>query len=109
MRRPEFAPTAGHNACIKVADYGAQWNGPGVPVPVQAPAPHPAHETQRDPFGHCESLVHQQGTPAALHDPVEEVTSSQLPSEQDHAFATDAVVWQPSLSEAPLPVHVPVH
>ena len=76
---------------------------------MQAPGPHPAHETQRDPFGHCESLVHQQGTPAALHDPVEEVTSSQLPSEQDHAFATDAVVWQPSLSEAPLPVHVPVH
>jgi hypothetical protein len=70
---------------------------------VQAPGPHPAHETQRDPFGHCESLVHQQGTPAALHDPVEEVTSSQLPSEQDHAFATDAVVWQT------VPEHVVPH
>jgi hypothetical protein len=53
--------------------------------------------------------VHQHGTPAVAHCPVGDATSSQLPIEQDHASATEAAVWQPSLSEAPVPVHVPVH
>lgn len=80
-----------------------------VPLPVQAPEGHPAQVAHRAPLGHCESLVHQHGTPAAVHEAVGDVTLSQLPSEQAHAFATDVAVSQSSLSFGALPVHVPVH
>jgi hypothetical protein len=82
----------------------------GPPFPVQAPDDaHPDHDAQSVPLGHCVSLVHQQGTPAAVHGPVGDVTLLQLPIEHDHALATEAAVWQSSLSAVPLPVHVPVH
>ena len=53
--------------------------------------------------------MHQQATPAALHVPVGDVTSSQLPIEQDHAVAADVSDSQSTLSATPLPVHAPVH
>ena len=76
---------------------------------MQAPGSHPAHETQSEAFGHCESLVHQQGTSAAVHVPEEDETLLQLPLEHDQALATLVAVWQSSLSADPLPVQVPVH
>jgi hypothetical protein len=76
---------------------------------VQAADAHPDHAAHCVPLGHCESLVHQQGTPAAVHWPVGDETLSQLPIEHDHELATEAAVWQSSLSAEPLPVHVPVH
>jgi hypothetical protein len=66
--------------------------------PLQAPEAQPFQLAQSAPLGHCESLVHQQGTPAAVHVPVAELTVSQLPAEQDHASAVDVYVWQSSLS-----------
>lgn len=89
--------------------YGTQLNALPVPCPVQAPAAHPAQLAHRSPLGHCESLVHQHGTPAAVQDALGDVTSSQLPLEQDHASAVDAIVSQSSLSLGATPVHVPVH
>jgi hypothetical protein len=80
-----------------------------VPLPAQAPDAHPAQLAQRAPLGHCESLVHQHGTPAAVHLALGDATLSQLPIEQDHVFATDVAVSQSSLSFGPLPVHEPVH
>ena len=77
------------------------------PLPEQAPGAHPGPAAHSAPLGHCESLVHQQGTPAAVHEPVGDETLSQLPIEHDHALATEAVVWQSSLSAVPLPVHMP--
>jgi hypothetical protein len=41
------------------------------------------------PFEHCASLVHQHGIPDAVHVPVGEGTSLQLPVEHDQAVATD--------------------
>jgi hypothetical protein len=90
-------------------NYGAQWNAFAVPFPVQAPDAHPAQLAHWVPLGHCESLVHQQGTPAAVHDPLGDVTLLQLPMEHDHALATDVAVSQSSLSLGALPVQVPVH
>ena len=78
-------------------------------APVHAPDAHPDHVAHSVPLGHCESLVHQHGTPAAVHWPVGDETLSQLPMEHDHALATDVAVWQSSLSAEPLPLHVPVH
>jgi hypothetical protein len=75
---------------------------------VQLPDAHPPQVEHRAPPGHCASLVHQQGTPAAVHWPLGEVTLSQLPIEQDNVLATDVAVWQSSLSLEPLPVHGPV-
>jgi hypothetical protein len=69
-----------------------------VPVPVQAPEAQPFQLEHRAPLGHCELLVHQHGTPAAVHVPVDEVTVSQLPEEHDHASAVEVAVWQSSLS-----------
>jgi hypothetical protein len=63
-----------------------------VPVPVQAPDAHPAQLPHWVPVGHCASLVHQQGTPAAVHWPLGEDTLLQLPAEHDHALATDFAV-----------------
>jgi len=80
-----------------------------VPLPVQLPDVHPAQLAHWAPLGHCESLVHQHGTPAAVHLPLGEDTLSQLPIEQDQALATDVAVTQLSLSAGPLPEHVPVH
>ena len=93
----------------RTGDYGTQWNALPVPLPVQLPDAHPAQLAHRAPLGHCESLVHQHGTPAAVHLPLGEDTLSQLPIEQDQALATDVAVTQPSLSAVPLPEHVPVH
>jgi hypothetical protein len=53
--------------------------------------------------------VHQHGTPAAAHAALGDVTSSQLPLEQDHALALDVAVSQSSLSIGAAPVQVPVH
>jgi len=69
-----------------------------VPVPVQAPDAQPFQLAQSAPLGHCELLVHQHGTPVAVHTPVEDVTVSQLPEEQDHASAVEVAVWQSWLS-----------
>ena len=71
---------------------------PLVPVPVQAPDAQPFQLAQRAPLGHCALLVHQQGTPAAVHVPDDDVTVSQLPAEQDHASAVEVAVSQSSLS-----------
>lgn len=80
-----------------------------VPLPVQAPVVHPAQLAHRAPLGHCESFVHQHGTAASAHRALGDVTSSQLPIEQDQAFATDVAVLQSSRSAGALPVQVPVH
>jgi hypothetical protein len=91
-----------------VQAYGLQLKALPTLVPVQAPGAHPA-QIKHAPLGHCESLVHQQGTPAAVHMPLGDDTSLQLPMEHDHALATDVAVSQSSLSFGALPVHVPVH
>lgn len=78
------------------------------PLPVQAPDAHPAQLTQRPP-GHSESLVHQHGTPTAVHWPPGDVTSLQLPIAQDHSLAAEVAVWQASVSDGPVPVHTPTH
>jgi hypothetical protein len=84
---------------------------PLVPAPLQAPEPHPFHVEHSAPLPHCESLVHQQGVPAAVHVPVGEDTVSQLPAEQDHASAVEVAVSHSLLScdAVLLPVQVPVH
>jgi hypothetical protein len=84
---------------------------PLVPAPLQAPVPHPFHVEHSAPLPHCESLVHQQGVPDAVHVPVGDDTVSQLPAEHDHASAVELAVSQSLLScEAVLaPVQVPVH
>jgi hypothetical protein len=74
---------------------------------MQAPDAHPDHDAHCVLLGHCESLVHQQGIPAAVHRPVGDDTLSQLPIEHDHALATETAVSQSSLSAVPLPVHMP--
>jgi hypothetical protein len=79
------------------------------PLPVHADAAHPVHDEHWVPLGHCESLVHQHGTPAAVQAPDADDTLLQLPIEHDHALAALAAVWQSSLSAVPVPVHVPVH
>ncbi len=79
------------------------------PVPVHASVVHPAHDAHLAPLGHCESLVHQHGTPAAVHVPDEDETLLQLPLEHDQAFPTLAAVSQSSLSAGAVPVQVPVH
>jgi hypothetical protein len=88
---------------------GTQLNALPVPVPVHVPAAQPAHAPHSAPLPHCESLVHQQGMPDAVQVPDGEDTVSQLPPEQDHATATEVAVSQSVLSDAPLPVQVPVH
>jgi hypothetical protein len=88
-------------------DQGTQWNALPVPLPVQASVAQPAQFAQTAPGEHCESLVHQQGTPAAVHLPVGVVTVLQLPIEHDHAFATEVAVWQSSLSAGLAPEHAP--
>jgi len=74
------------------------------PVPVQAPEAHPFHDEHSAPLPHCELLVHQQGTPDAVHVPLGEETVSQLPAEHDHALGVDVAVSQSSLSAVPVPV-----
>jgi len=69
-----------------------------VPVPVQAPDAQPFQFEQRAPLGHCALLVHQHGTPDAVHEPVGDVTVSQLPAEHDQASAVEVAVWQSSVS-----------
>jgi len=61
------------------------------------------------PFEHCASLVHQHATPAAVHVPVGEATSLQLPVEQAQPVVADVSRSQFALSATPLPVHAPVH
>jgi hypothetical protein len=80
-----------------------------VPVPLQTPDPQPAHDAHIAPLPHCESLVHQHGTPAAVHIPLGDDTLLQLPIEHDHWFAIERVVSQSSLSAEPTPVHVLTH
>jgi len=80
-----------------------------LPVPLQAPSAHPAQLTHWASPGHCASLVHQHGTPAAVHWPPGDVTLSQLPIEQDQVLATEVAVSQSWLSCGPVPVQVPVH
>jgi len=93
-----------------LARYGTQWKAFRlVPVPVHAPDAQPFHEAHSAPLPHCELLVHQQGTPVAVHVPVGELTVSQLPAEHDQASAVEVAVSQSWLSAVPLPVHVPVH
>ena len=87
---------------------GTQWNGFPVPTPVHAPAAHPAQVAQSPPW-HCASLVHQQGTPAAVHVPPGDVTVEQLPIGQEKALAIEVAVRQLLLSADPLPVQVPEH
>jgi hypothetical protein len=86
-------------ACTRAGlGQGTQLKALPVPVPEQAPAAHPAQEAHRLPETHCESLVHQQGTPAAVQTPLGDVTVSQLPIEHDQANATEVTVSQSSLS-----------
>jgi hypothetical protein len=82
-----------------------------VPVPVHAlDDVQPAHIAHFPPAGHWESLVHQQGTPAAVHLPLGNVTVLQLPMGHDHAWATEVDVRQSSPSAGPLPEHMlPMH
>ena len=82
-----------------------------MPVPEQLPAWHPAQVAQSVPLGHSESLVHQHGTPAAVHWPVGDDTSLQLPMGHDHALAVAIAVSQSSESRVALapPEQVPVH
>jgi len=68
--------------------YRTQLNASGVPEPVHAPAGQPA-QFMHSPPSHCESPVHQHGTPAPPQVLLGDATSSQLPIEQDHAFAAD--------------------
>jgi hypothetical protein len=89
------------------ADHSTQWNALPDPLPVHADAAHPVHDEHWVPLGHCESLVHQHGTPAAVQAPDAEDTLSQLPIEHDQAFAALAAVWQSSLSAVPVPEHMP--
>ena len=70
---------------------------------------HPAQLAHRAPLGHCESFVHQHGTAASAHRALGDVTSSQLPIEQDQVLATEVAVSQSWLSCGPVPVQVPVH
>jgi hypothetical protein len=102
-------PTKPSPALVVIWSYGTQCIAFPVPVPVHAPDAHPAQLPHCAPAGHCESLVHQHGTPVAVHIPLGDDTLLQLPTEHDHAFATDVAVWQSSLSAVPLPVHVPAH
>jgi hypothetical protein len=91
-------------------DHGTQWNPLLVPAsPVQAPDAHPDQGAHSVPAGHCESLVHQHGTPPAVHWPVGDETLLQLPVEHDQVLATVAAVTQSCESAAPFPVQVPVH
>jgi hypothetical protein len=103
--------TAPRDSNIRLAvAQGTQWNALLVPaLPVQAPDAHPDQAAHWAPLGHCESLVHQHGTPAAVHWPVGDETVLQLPREHDHVLATDVAVLQSSVSAVPLPVQVPVH
>jgi hypothetical protein len=80
---------------------GTQLSASGVAVPVHAPAGQPAQFTQRPPE-HCESPVHQHGTPALLHVPLGEATLSQVPAEQDQALAADVMSAQSTASYAPV-------
>jgi hypothetical protein len=80
-----------------------------VPDPEHCPAAQPAHDEHIAPVGHCESLVHQHGTPADVHIPLDDDTVSQLPAEHDQAFATEVAVSHPSASAVPVPVQLPVH
>jgi hypothetical protein len=79
-----------------------------VPEPVHAADAHPAHGAHL-PFGHCASVVHQQGVPALPQVPVGEVTSLQLPVEHVQPVVTAVRSWQFALSATPLPVQGPVH
>ena len=79
-----------------------------APVPVQAPGMHPAQGAHLL-FGQCASAVHQHGTPPAVHVPVGEVTSLQLPEEHVQPVVAEVRSWQFALSATPLPVHVPLH
>jgi hypothetical protein len=90
---------------------GTQWNGLGLAEvePVHAPEEHPLQGAHCESSGHCESLVHQHGTPDAAHAAPGDVAVSQLPMEQDQAFGTELTVAQPAPSAVPVPVHVPVH
>jgi hypothetical protein len=100
----------GHCRSRAARDHGTQWNASLVPaLPVQAPDAHPDQAAHFAPAGHCESLVHQQGTPPAVHWPVGDETLLQLPIEHDQALATEVAVTQSSGSAVPLPVQVPVH
>jgi hypothetical protein len=83
-----------------------------VPAPEQAPDAQPDQLAQSAPLGHCESLVHQQGTPAAVQLPLGEVTLLQLPTEHVQAVGVAADVSQfssscesLSLPEQLLPLH----
>jgi hypothetical protein len=76
---------------------------------VHCPEAHPYQLPHFSPLGHCESLVHQHGTPTDVHLPLGDVTLSQFPVEHDHALAIDVAVSQSSLSFGALPVQVPVH
>jgi hypothetical protein len=74
---------------------GAQWNASGVPVPVHAPEAQPA-QLAHVPLGHCASAVHQQAVPAALQVPVEDATSSQLPTAHENFMAHRGMPGLPS-------------
>jgi hypothetical protein len=76
---------------------------------VHAPEAQPAQFAQVAPDGHCESLVHQHGTPAAAQVPPGEVTVLQLPTGHDQELATDIAVRQSWLSAGLAPLHVPEH
>jgi hypothetical protein len=87
-----------------------QWNALAFPaLPVQAADAHPDQPAHFVPPGHWESLVHQHGTPSAVHWPVGDETLLQLPVEHDQVLATVTAVRQSSGSAVPFPVQVPVH
>jgi hypothetical protein len=89
--------------------YGTQWKVLPVPAPVQAPDGQPAQAAQCAPDPHCASLVHQHGTPAAVHALAGDVAVLQAPIGQAQALATDVAVRQSLLSAGVSPVHEPEH
>ena len=64
--RHRLASRAGANLA-RSTDHGTQLNAFPEPLPAHPLDAHPDHVPHWVPDGHCESLVHQQGTPAALH------------------------------------------
>jgi hypothetical protein len=84
---------------------GAQWKSSSTPDPLQAPAAQPAQAAHL-PAPHCESLVHQQATPAAVQGDDGEATVLQLPTGHPYETAAEVTVEQLVASCAPLPLQL---
>jgi hypothetical protein len=72
---------------------------------VQAPVAQPAQAAHLL-VPHCESLVHQQGTPAAVQLDVGDATSLQAPIGHEYAVAVEVTVAQLVASGVPVPLQL---